>query len=86
MQSNPHKLTVIDGETLMDKRLPPTKFCVDTLLPQGLCISISPSPRQTVINAVTTSSLPSNYCEKIWRSTISSAVVNRGLLINTSRM
>lgn len=38
MQSNPHKRTVIDGETLMDKRLPPTKFCVDTLLPQGLCI------------------------------------------------
>lgn len=38
MQSNPHKLTVIDGETLMDKRLPPTKFCVDTLMPQGLCI------------------------------------------------
>ena len=38
MKSNPHKLTVIDGETLMDKRLPPTKFCVDTLLPQGLCI------------------------------------------------
>lgn len=38
MQSNPHKLTVIDGETLMDKRLPPTKFCVNTLLPQGLCI------------------------------------------------
>ena len=38
MQSNPHKLTVIDGEPLMDKRLPPTKFCVDTLLPQGLCI------------------------------------------------
>ena len=38
MKSNPHKLTVIDGEILMDKRLPPTKFCVDTLLPQGLCI------------------------------------------------
>lgn len=38
MQSNPHNLIVIDGETLMDKRLPPTKFCVDTLLPQGLCI------------------------------------------------
>ena len=38
MTGNPHKLTVIDGETLMDKRLPPTKFCVDTLLPQGLCI------------------------------------------------
>ena len=38
MNAFPHKLTVIDGETLMDKRLPPTKFCVDTLLPQGLCI------------------------------------------------
>ncbi len=31
-------LTVIDGETLMDLCLPTTKFCVDTLLPQGLCI------------------------------------------------
>lgn len=31
-------LTVIDGETLMDKRLAPTRFCVETLLPQGLCI------------------------------------------------
>ena len=38
MQSNPHNLTVIDGETLMDKRLPPTKFCVETLLPQGISI------------------------------------------------
>ena len=32
------KLAVIDGETLVDMKLPPTKFCVDTLLPQGLCI------------------------------------------------
>ena len=32
------KLTVIDGETLMDMKLPPTKFCVDTLLPQGICM------------------------------------------------
>ena len=31
-------LAVIDGETLMDKRLPETKFCVETLFPQGLCI------------------------------------------------
>ena len=31
-------LTVIDGETLIDKRLPPTRFCVDSLIPQGLCI------------------------------------------------
>ena len=38
MERNLNKLTVIDGETLMDQRLPPTKFCVDTLIPQGLCI------------------------------------------------
>jgi hypothetical protein len=38
MERNSNKLTVIDGETLMDQRLPPTKFCVDTLIPQGLCI------------------------------------------------
>jgi len=31
-------LAVIDGETLMDMRLPPTKFCIDTLLPQGVTI------------------------------------------------
>ncbi len=31
-------LTVIDGETLIDKRLPPTRFCVESLIPQGLCI------------------------------------------------
>ena len=35
---NKNTLTVIDGETLMDMRLPPTKFCVDTLLPQGVSI------------------------------------------------
>ena len=33
-----NKLAVIDGETLMDMRLVPTKFCVDALLPQGICI------------------------------------------------
>ncbi len=32
------KLAVIDGETLMDMRLPPTRFCVQTLLPQGMSI------------------------------------------------
>lgn len=32
------RLTVIDGETLMDIKLPPTKFCVETLLPQGISI------------------------------------------------
>lgn len=32
------KLTVIDGETLMDMRLEPTAYAVKTLLPQGLCI------------------------------------------------
>ena len=38
MQEKQNNIKVIDAETLMDKRLPPTKFCVDTLLPQGLCI------------------------------------------------
>ena len=32
------KLTVIDGETLMDMRLEPTAHAVKTFLPQGLCI------------------------------------------------
>lgn len=32
------KLAVIDGETLMDMRLPPTRFCVQTLLPQGVTV------------------------------------------------
>jgi len=31
-------LAVINGETLMDMKLLPTKFCVDTLLPQGVTI------------------------------------------------
>ena len=33
------KFAVIDGETLMDMKLPPAKFCVETLLPQGMCIT-----------------------------------------------
>ncbi len=35
---NEMKLNVIDGETLMELRLPPSKFCVQTLLPQGVTI------------------------------------------------
>lgn len=38
MNENKPRLTVIDGETLMDTRLEPTKFCIDTLLPQGITI------------------------------------------------
>ena len=38
MTENKPQLTVIDGETLMDTRLEPTKFCIDTLLPQGITI------------------------------------------------
>ena len=30
------KLNVIDGETLMDARLPKRNFCVETLLPEGI--------------------------------------------------
>jgi len=33
-----NRLAVIDGETLADKRLLPTRFCVQTLLPQGVTI------------------------------------------------
>lgn len=38
MNETKTNLTVIDGETLMDMKLPPTKFCVETLLPQGISI------------------------------------------------
>lgn len=38
MKMKQEKLTVIDGETLADLRLPPTRFCVQTLLPQGVSI------------------------------------------------
>lgn len=38
MNQNTNKLSVIDSETLLDTRLAPTKFCIDTLLPEGLCI------------------------------------------------
>ncbi len=38
MNEAKNMLTVIDGETLMDMKLPPTKFCVETLLPQGISI------------------------------------------------
>ena len=33
---NVKKLAVIDGETLMDARLPKRSFCVETLLPEGI--------------------------------------------------
>ena len=32
------ELAVIDGETLMDMYLPPTRFCVESLMPQGVAI------------------------------------------------
>lgn len=35
---NNKKLTVIDGETLMDMRIKPISFCIDSLLPQGVSI------------------------------------------------
>ena len=34
----PKRLAVIDGETLMDARLPKRSFCVETLLPEGISI------------------------------------------------
>lgn len=38
MNETKNMLTVVDGETLMDMKLPPTKFCVETLLPRGISI------------------------------------------------
>ena len=32
------KLAVTNGEVLMDMQLTPIQFCVDTLLPQGVCV------------------------------------------------
>lgn len=32
------RLCYIDGETLMAKRSEPTAFCIDSLLPQGVCV------------------------------------------------
>ena len=36
MNQNSKTLTVIDGETLMDTRLPKRNFCIETLLPEGI--------------------------------------------------
>ena len=45
MNENQNTLAVINGETLMDMDFPATKFCVETLLPQGtvlyLCLEDS---------------------------------------------
>ena len=48
--------------------------------------SILPSPHRTVINAVTTSSLPSSFCEKIWRFIFFSADVSRDLRSSISSL
>lgn len=37
-EENKKALAVVDGETLMDMHLPSTRFCVETLLPQGITI------------------------------------------------
>ena len=36
MNQNLKPLAVIDGETLMDARLPKRSFCIETLLPEGI--------------------------------------------------
>lgn len=32
------RLCYVDGETLMEQPQEPRRFCINTLLPQGLCI------------------------------------------------
>ena len=39
-----NKLAVIDGETLMDMRLAPIRYCIEGLLPQGVAM-ISGAPK-----------------------------------------
>ena len=39
-----NKLAVIDGETLMDMRLEPVRYCIEGLLPQGVAM-ISGAPK-----------------------------------------
>lgn len=38
MIENTKRLIAVDGETLMEMDLPPTEFCVDTLLPRGVVL------------------------------------------------
>lgn len=33
-----NKLAVIDGETLMDMRLEPVRYCIEGILPQGVAM------------------------------------------------
>lgn len=42
MVKNFKKLEIFDGESLMDERIEPLQFCIDTLLPQGLIILAGP--------------------------------------------
>ena len=44
IDSYPKRLITCDGETLADKDLPPTKFIIKGLLPQGLAL-LSGSPK-----------------------------------------
>ena len=46
MQEKQNNIKVIDAETLMDKRLPPTKFCVDR--PQGYDVMKTKSSFRTM--------------------------------------
>ena len=38
MTENQRRLSVMNGEELMNANIPPMKYCVETLLPQGLCM------------------------------------------------
>ena len=49
MQQKPKPLAVIDGETLMDKRLSKRSFCIETLLPEGISM-LGGAPPQNLRN------------------------------------
>ena len=91
-KQNLHSVRCRSGKTCCDARhiplpaAPPAKKilstrwrCTATRWTGRRGTSILPSPHRTVINAVTTSSLPSSFCEKIWRFIFFSADVSRDL-------
>lgn len=98
-KQNLHSVRCRIGKTCCDARhiplpaAPPAKKilstrwrCTATRWTGRRGTSILPSPHRTVINAVTTSSLPSSFCEKIWRFIFFSADVSRDLRSSISSL
>ena len=68
MIKNFKKLETFDGESLMDERIEPLQFCIDTLLPQGLIILAGP-PKVGKSWLVLDWCLSISKGEKVWNYT-----------------